>query len=433
MDADTCKRELVIEIPAEVVRRETETVTGQYRRVARIPGFRPGKAPVALVRRHFRENIRDEILQSLVPKYFEDTVKGQKISVIGRPRFADLKFEDDQPLTFKASFEVLPEFELGNYKGLEIAETPAAVTEEDLDQAVKGLQEQAAIFEPVEDRGAEDGDEVLVHYQALSGADGEGVPPKETQEATIRLGDSGTVPAFSENLRGTKAGDKREFDVHYPADYPHPTLTGKTVRYAVEVLSVKKKVVPPADDELAKSVSEFQTLDELRAKLREDLTQRKKRQAEAESKRKLLEQLIDAHPFPVPVVLVEAELDKKMEKVLNQLFVQGVDPRALNVDWGKIREDARAEAEREARASLILEKIAEAEKISVSEEELDDWIRRLASETHEAPAAMKTRLTQEGRLDTLKSTRRAQKALDFIYQNAKIQREGQPTTSAAEG
>jgi trigger factor len=436
VDAETCKRELVIEIPADIVRRETDTVTDQYRRVARIPGFRPGKAPSGLVQKHFRENIRDEILQSLVPKYFEDTVKGQKMSVIGRPQFDELKFEDGQPVTFKATFEILPEFELGNYRGLEVEEEPAAVTEADLEKAIEQFREQAAVFEPVEGRGAEDGDEVFVNYRGLpteTGPESRGAAPVESREATVHLGDRQTVPAFTENLRGAKAGEKREFDAAYPDDYPQKSLAGKTLHYAVEVVSVKKKVVPPADDELAKSVSEFQTLEELKAHLRENLAQRKQRQVEAETKRKLLDRLIDAQAFPVPGVLVEAKLDDKLERMVGQLLTQGMDPRTLGVDWHKIREDSRPDAEREARASLILGEIAKAEKIEVSEDELDELIRNLAAEGHEAPAVMKTRLTREGRLDTLKSTRRAQKALDFIYRNAIIQRKEPTPPAPAEG
>ncbi len=436
MDAETCQRELVIEIPADVVRREAETVTDQYRRVARIRGFRRGKAPASLVRRHFRENIRDEILQSLVPKYFEDTVKGQKMAVVGRPRFGELKYEDDEPLTFKATFEIVPEFELGNYKGLEVEEESATVTEEDLERSVEDLREQAAVFEPIESRAAEDGDEVLVNYRALpepAGLEDQGAAPVELREATIRLGGERTVPAFTENLRGVKAGERREFDAAYPEDYPQKSLAGRTVHYAVEVVSVKKKTVPPADDELAKSVSEFRTLEELKAKLRENLVERKQRQSEAQAKRKLLDKLIDAHPFPVPRVLVEAKLDDKMEKVAGQLLSQGLDPRTLGVDWQKMREDSRGDADREARAGLILEKIAESEKIAVSEEELDELIRDLAADGREPPAAMKTRLTREGGLDRLKSTRRAQKALEWIYQNASLQRKAPTPQAPAEG
>jgi len=246
--------------------------------------------------------------------------------------------------------------------------------------------------------------------------------PIEARDAVVHLGAKGTVAAFTENLRGAKAGEKREFDVSYPEDYPQKSLAGKALRYQVEVQSIKKKVLPPMDDELAKTVSESETLAGLRAKLRESLEKRRTRQVENAAMSKLLETLVGRQPFPVPATLVELQLDHKLEGIATQLIAQGIDPRATQVDWRKIREEARPEAEREVRGSLILERIAEAEKIEVSEEEVDDVIRQMSAERGEAPAALKTRLTREGGLGRIQSTRRNQKALELIYRNAKITR-----------
>jgi trigger factor len=228
------------------------------------------------------------------------------------------------------------------------------------------------------------------------------------------------VEAFTENLRGAKAGEVREFPVTYAADYPQKALAGKTLRYRVEIQSIKKKVVPPADDELAKSVSEFSTLEELRTKLRQDLAENAQRQVEIGSKQKLAEKLLEAHPFPVPELLVETQLDRKMERILGQLLSQGIDPRETQVDWRKIRDDAKPDAEKEVRVALVLTRVADAEKIDLTEEEVDDVIREMAQERRMTAAELKTRLTRDGKLDTLKSTRRNQKALDFVYRNAKI-------------
>jgi trigger factor len=228
------------------------------------------------------------------------------------------------------------------------------------------------------------------------------------------------VPAFTENLRGAKVGEAREFPVTYAADYPKKALAGKTLSYRVEIQSIKRKVVPPADDELAKSVSEFATLEELRAKLRQDLAESAQRQAEIGSKQKLAEKLLEAHQFPVPELLVEIQLDRKLERTLGQLLAQGIDPRETQVDWRKVREEARPDAEKEVRVALVLNRVGDAEKIDLTEEELDDVIREMARERRITPAELKTRLTRDGKLDTLKSTRRNQKALDFIYHNAKI-------------
>ena len=419
MEATTCKKEMVIEIPVDVVQREADSVAGQFAKRARIPGFRPGHAPTSLVRRHFRDDIRSEVAQTLIPRFFQTAVKDQKWEIVGQPRFEDLKFEDDQPLTCKATFEIYPEIELQPYKELEVEEEQAVVTDADVDKAVADLRESAATFEVVTDRPAGDDDHLTLNYRGQDTS----LPtsqPTEAKEAVVHLGGKHTVEAFTENLRGAKAGEVREFPVTYAADYPQKTLAGKTLRYRVEIQSIKKKVVPPADDELAKSVSEFSTLEELRTKLRQDLAENAQRQAEIGSKQKLAEKLLEAHPFPVPEVLVEIQLDRKMERILGQLLSQGIDPRETQVDWKKIREDARPEAEKEVRVALVLSRVADTEKIDLTEEEVDDVIREMARERHMTAAELKTRLTRDGKLDTLKSTRRNQKALDFIYRNAKI-------------
>jgi trigger factor len=412
----------MIEIPLDVVRREAESVITQYARKARVPGFRPGHAPASVVRDRFRDEIRSDVVQALVPKYFEDAVKEQKWSVVGRPRFEDLRFEDDKPLACKATFEIMPEFELQQqYKGLEVEEETPQVTEADVDRAIEGVRQQAATFEVVPDRPAADGDYLTLSHKAYD-TKAPASRPVEVPEDSIELGAERVPPEFNENLRGARPGETREFDVTYPEDYRQKSLAGKTYRYRVEVQSIKHKVVPAADDELAKSVSEFSTLGELRTKLASDLTERAKHKSEMAAQQALVEQLLRLHEFAVPEIMVEAQLERKLERMLRLLFAQGIDPRQTQVDWHKLREDARPDAEKEVRASLLLSKIAEAEGLEVSEEEVDEVIRGMAQEAHEPPATLKTRLTREGELDTLKSTRRNQKAIDFIYRNAKITR-----------
>jgi trigger factor len=417
VDSATCKKELVIEIPPDIVRQEAEAVTAQYRRAARIPGFRPGHAPASLVRRRFDEDIRNEVVQSLLPKYFETAVKDQKMSVVGQPRFIDLKFTEDRPLTCTATFEILPEFELKDYKGLEVSEEPTEVTEADVTEAFRHLQERAATFEVVEDRAAADGDYVIVNYRGHDAA----VPkaePVEARDVMVHLAGEGTVAAFTENLRGAKPGEAREFQVSYSGDYSNKSLAGKTLSYHVEIQGIKKKVVPTLDDEFAKSVSEYKTLEELKAKVSENLAERKRHEVEARAKQKLLEQLVAAHEFPVPQSMVEAQTDAKLERLLGRLLRQGVDPRSVDVDWQKLRQDSRPDAEMDVRGSLILEKVAQAEGVEVSEAEVDEVIRDLAEERKEPPATLKTRLTREGNLFKINQKLRNQKALDLIYKNA---------------
>jgi trigger factor len=424
VEAETCKKELVIEIPVDVVRRETESVTNQYRRLARIPGFRKGHAPASLVQTRFRKDIQSEVVQSLLPKFFETAVKDKNLSVVGQPHFEELKFEDDRPLTVKASFEIYPSFELKEYKGLAADEEPAVVKDEDVDQALEKLRERAATFEVVQNRAAVDDDYLTVTYQGSDTNDAKSLPV-EAREAVVHLGAEGTVAGFTENLRGVKAGEVREFRIPYPADYPQKALAGKTYAYRVEVQAIKKKVMPALNDDLAKTVSEFQTLEGLHQKVRKELQESRDERAQNSTRQKLLEELVKLHEFPVPEALVEAHLDRKLESTLTRLVAQGIDPRTIEIDWRKVREESRPEAEKDVRGGLILDKIAEAEKVEVTDAEVDDFIREMAEERREAPAALKTRLTREGGLDRIKSSRRNQRALEVVYQSAKINRKSE--------
>jgi trigger factor len=415
----SCKKELIIEVPEEAVAREAAKITDQYARMARIPGFRPGRAPRAIVGKRYHEAIREEVVQSLVPKYFEETIRDQNLVIAGEPHFEDLKFEEGQPIRAKATFEVYPEIELKDYKGLEIEEDPAEVTENDIDEAIGRLRQNAATFEVIEDRPAADGDYAMVNYQGedLMDSDSE---PIEAREGLVHLAGKGTVADFTENLRGSRPGDIREFEINYRDDFPSKRLAGRRVRYRVEVQSIKKKVLPPADDELAKSVSDFSTLAELRDSVRQDLQKKKLGTAKESARRKLFEKLVSGYDFAVPEALVEVQLRRKLERAAAGVAAQGIDPRDVQIDWRELREEMRGDAEREVRGNLVLKRIAEVENIEVSEEEIDESVREVAHEVQETPAALKTRLTREDGLAKLKSSRLSQKVLDFIYNNAKI-------------
>ncbi len=425
MESPTCKRELVIEVPPEAIAREAEQITTQYARVARIPGFRPGKAPKAIVGKRFKEEIRGELVQTLVPRYFEDRLKDEKLHLAGEPHFEDLKFEEGQPIRAKATFEVYPDFELKDYKGVEVDLQPATVSDADVDQAIDALRQRNATFEVVEDRPAAESDYVMVNYrgQNVENADAE---PVEAKEGLIQLGGERTVPGFTENLMGARAGDIREFDVEYRDDFPRKSLAGQTVRYRVEVQGIKKKVIPPADDEFAKSVSDFASLGEFRNKVRADLEAQKQKSVENAARQALLEKLVTGYNFPLPDALVEERLRRRLERFAESLAAQGVDPESAQIDWRALRDEVRSDAEKDVRESLVLDAVATAENITVTPEELDETLRDLAEGLREAPAALKTRLTRDGELAKLESSRRNLKALDFIYRNAKI---NQPTTT----
>lgn len=425
MESPTCKRELIIEVPPDAVAKESEQITSQYARVARIPGFRPGKAPRALVGKRYREEIRGEIVQTLIPRYFEDRLREEKLHLAGEPHFDDLKFDEGQPIRAKATFEVYPEFELKDYKGLEVEMPPATVSDADLDQAIDRLRERNATFEVVDDRPAAEGDYVLVNYRGQNVQNAE-AEPIEAKEGLIQLGGERTVPGFTENLTGVRTGETREFDVQYKEDFPRKSLAGQTLRYRVEVQGIKKKAVPPADDEFAKSVSDFPTLGELRDKVRADLEAQKQKSAENAARQALVEKLAASYSFPVPEALVDDRLRRRLERFAQSLAAQGIDPEAAQIDWRALRDEMRTDAEKDVREALVLDAVATAEDITVTPDELDETVRELAEGLRETPAALKSRLTRDGELDKLESSRRNLKALDFIYRNAKI---NQPSTA----
>ncbi|MGH9450383.1 MAG: trigger factor [Terriglobia bacterium] len=425
MEAETCKRELLIQIPYDIVKKESESIAARFARKAHVPGFRPGRVPRDFVLRRFREAIREEVAQQLLPKFFDDAIKEQKLPMVGVPRFEELKFEDEQPLTAKALFEVLPAFELGRYKDLEISEDAAPVTDAEVDQTIERMRADAATFEVVADRAAEDGDVLSVSY---TGHDAKGSHSRilEVKDGVVRLGEEGTLPEFTASLRGVRVGDVREFTVVYAEDFPEAKVAGKTVKFRAEILAVKRKVVPPLDDELAKTLSDTATLEEFRASVRKEMEAVRQQKAEAASKRELLDVLGGRQAFPVPEVLVEESVERRMRSVAGHLYDQGIDPRTAGIDWPKMRVDLREEAAKDVRDALILEKVADEEKIAVTQEEIDDAIRGLAAGGNETPAALKTRLTQSGGLARLQSSRRHQKALDALYRSARIVRPSSP-------
>src|SRR5712692_4514084 len=329
MTETNCLRELDLEIPAEEVQKATERIAREFARIARVPGFRPGKAPVTLIRRRFAEDIKAELLQSLVPEHIEKAVSEQKLMPVTRPQVDKVDLTEGGPLKFRATFEVLPEFELGNYKDLEVEVEALEITDADVEKGLNELRERGATFVPAEGRAIQNGDYAQIKLMGTPIGGGE---PLQAESVLCHVGAEETIEAFNENLRGAKAGEHRRFEVHYPADYPDQKLTGKAYTYAVEILAVKEKKLPELDDEFAKQVSDAKTMDELRAKMRQNMeAARDERQAE-QARDRILAKLIAANEFPVPEALVDHQMDVRLERAARTLVAQGVDPRARPSD-----------------------------------------------------------------------------------------------------
>jgi trigger factor len=413
----SCRRELELEISAEEVSKKMESVAKEFARLAMIPGFRKGKAPVSLIRRRFAEDIKGEVLQTLVPERVEKALAEQKLSPVTQPKVDKLDFNEGQPVKFRAIFEVMPEFELTSYKGLELEMPTMDITEDDVVKASEDMRERAAAFAPVEGRAVQDGD--FAQVKLLGTPEGGGDPLK-ADSVLCHIGAEETMEPFNTNLKGANVGDHKSFDVEYPSDYPDPKLAGKKFHYAVEVLGIKTKKLPELNDDFAKDVSDAKTLDELKAKVREGLEHQRDHKRKELLNEKVLAELVKKHDFPVPESLVEHQMDVRLERVVRSLAAQGVDPRAVNVDWVTMRRRQEDRARDDVKAELIIDRIATAENIDVTEEDLTRELEHAASHSNESAEALRARLTKQGTLDRMKAKLRSDKTLEWLEQSAKI-------------
>lgn len=417
MTEASCRRELELEIAAAEVAKATDKVAKDLARVARVPGFRPGKAPLSLIRRRFAEEIKGEVLQSLVPEHVEKAVAEQKLTPVSQPQVDKLDYSEGGPLKFRAVFEVLPEFQLADYKGLEIEIEEAQLTDETVEKTLEEMRERAASFAPVEGRAAEKDDfvEMKLHGTPAGGGD-----PLQADRVLCHLGAEETLEAFNENLQGVKPGDHKEFEVAYPADYPDAKLAGKTFHYAVDVLGIKTKKLPDLNDEFAKDVSDLKTLEELRADIRKRMEHAVEHRRKEHIREKLLGALVKLHEFPVPQSLVEHQMDMRLERVVRSLASQGVDPRAVNMDWAGLRSRQQEKASDDVKAELIVDRIATEEKIDTTDADVDAELEHLASHSGDSAADLRARLTKQGSLDRMKAKLRSDKTLDWLALNSRI-------------
>jgi trigger factor len=412
---NTCKRELLIEVPADVVRQASDKVALNVQKNARIPGFRPGKAPMTIIKQRFASHIREEVLQDLIPAHFRSTAEEQKLAPVAMPSFEDIHFHDDEPLKFKAVFEILPEFELGEYKGLEVEYVEPEVSESELDRALERWRERDASFEPIEGRPLADGDFADVSFEGFPVA-GKGAPIK-VDDVLIEVGGKDTVPEFTENLRGSEPGQEREFAIEYPGDYHDKRLAGRALKYKVKVHAIKTKKLADLDDDFAKATGEFDTLQELRDDLKARLLQQKRNRRETEAKNKLLEKLTDAHDFPVPEAMVERQIEVRMERLVRQLAQQGMDPEK-SIDWAKWKESSVEPARKEVRAELLLDKIADREGIQATDEEYNEELTYMARTMRQSEDALRARIKREGTEGRVRYRIRNGKAQELLFKNA---------------
>ena len=413
---DGVKREISVEIPAEEVTRETETIVQKYQKVARLPGFRAGHVPASIIRQRFKEDLKSDVVEALVPRYFRKEAEKQGLIPVSQPQVTDLHIHDGEPLRFKASFEIMPEIKVEGYKELRTDHPEIVVKDEEVEEALNSVREQHATFTSVEGRPLAEGDFAQASMDGRPKDTDDKTQPVHMDEVLIEIGGKNTVPEFTGNLRGANAGDEKSFDVSYPEDSNDKRLAGKTFVYTVKVQAIKQKSLPELNDDFAKELGEFTSVDQVRKQIRDNMEAERKHTAEREAKDKLVTELVKRNDFEVPESLIDRQIDLRLERGLRALAAQGMKMEDMKkMDLPRLRAGQRDQAVQDVKSSLLLERIAEMEKIEAGEDEVNHELEALAQQTKQTPEAVRARLTQDGGLDRIRNRIRSEKTLDFLY------------------
>jgi trigger factor len=411
-----CTRELALDIPAEEVSKAYRTVLGNYRKYAKIPGFRNGKVPETVIKRRFSAEIRKEVIDGLLPERFNKAVLDMGVKPVGQPQVTELTVEDGAPLHVKAVFEFVPEFSIDGYQSVVVEKPPVEIAEEEFQHEIEQLRESRATIEPVEeDRSLVDGDWAQITYTGQIAGDAEAAPVAG-EDTLVEIGGKDTMEAFNAALRGARPGQELKAEVIYPADYAEAKLAGQTVAYNVEVKAIKKRTLPDLDDNFAQEIGSYESFAELEASMRKHLANRKRRSVEGETKNRLLAALTERFPFPVPESLVQEQIDTRLDRGLRALAAQGMNTEQMRkLDFARLRAAQRDGASAEVKAGILLDRIAHEENISVSDEELDHELHVAALQSGEPVDALKVRLTEDGGLARIREQLRREKTASLLY------------------
>jgi len=421
-ELEGCKRGLAVEIPGEQVSEEFERSFREYSRHAKIPGFRPGKIPIHIVKRRFGKEVRDEVIGRMVREYSSRALEEKKLRPVDAPVLDEVNYADGSALTFKATFEVRPVLTVSDYRNIPVTVTRRQVNDEMVEAAVRQLAERAAKLELVTGRPVQKGD-YIVGTLTCRFLKGKGKPLAD-EPLLLEAGAEDNHPDFNAAILGADAGTTKTFETTYPDEERAGTLRGCTVCYTLAIKEIKKKVLPNIDDNLAKELGDFQDLSALRERVKSEIEHRARAAEMAEGKDKILSYLVERHPVDVPAALVQAEVDRRLEAIVREMIAQGRDPAKAEVNWAEEREKLVPAATGTVRAMLILEAIAVQEGIEVTEDEVNTWLKEEARRRNVSVSALKERLAQNERLTGLRAQIVREKSLDFAFNGANITHEG---------
>jgi trigger factor len=418
VEESSVRKSLSFEIELEVLEAEVEKRAQGYARKLKLPGFRPGKIPIAVVKARFAQELLQDAAESIVNRVVPEELSGRGLSPVASPEVADLKLAAGQPLSFRAVFEILPIIELPEYRGLPLTPASHDVSDAELESELERLRNEAARYEPVDGRPVREGDHVVVDVSWSEGDDGK---TKRQDGAMLHVGSTEHHPDLNAALVGMTPGDTREVAIAYAADAP-PDLAGKSIHYRLTLKSIKTQILPTLDDEFAKDLGEFDSLEALRADLRRRLEERKRHDAEHASEEALIDALVAKSDFEVPEALIERHMTARTETTARGLALSGVDPTKVGVDWGKYRAAQREKSLRSAKAEILLDEIARRESIDVQPTELEAELARLAERTRTPTETLRRRMQEDGGLASLRARIRTAKTLDLLKANARLTR-----------
>jgi trigger factor len=418
IDLSETRKNLVVEIPSSVVDAEIEKIARDYSKAARIPGFRPGKVPPKVVRQRFRDQILHDVAHGLIPRAVDEALRERGVEPVDTPDIKDVVVEEGQPLKFTATFETVPPSDPGDYAGITLRNRPVTVEDSAVEQALSQLRERAARYEPVEGRGVETGDSVVLDLERTASGD-DGAPQTDKHDSvSVDIGAAANPPGFDDALVGLNAGARKAFDVSYPDDYAIQELAGSTVKYDASVKSIRKRAVPELDDEFAKDLGNFDNLEALRVRVRADLEHEQMHENEREMRGELLSQLASRVTVDVPATLLEREIDRRVEEFVRRLIEQQVDPMRTNINWEEFRDKQRQAATEAVKSALVLDEVARRENIAVSDADVDEEIARYAERGGRTPAAVRARLEKEGGLGRIYAGIRRERTVEFLLSRA---------------
>lgn len=416
-DLTPVKKKLDISVPAEAVSREFKAAYQELRSTASIAGFRKGAAPMNILKARFGGHVQEDVTKKLVESGYSAALSERKLTPVEAPQI-DLKgseLGEGKDFTFTITIEIQPDVEVDGYRGLDLKRDEPSVTDEDIEKGLENLKEAAAQFKEV-DRAAKDGDLVMVDFEAF--LDGEPIKNGKAEGYPCILGEKALLPGFDEALRGASKGADVEADLTFPENYSEATLAGKTSRFKLNVKAVKEKGVPEITEEFAKDMG-CDSVDALRAKVKEEIEKHKKGEAKERLKNQILDKLIDNHPFEVPEALVNRYMGVILNRVVDNMR-QGVmapDDKGLNID--QLKEKYRPAAVRSVKEDIILDAISAKESVAVSPEEVDQSVRGIAAQRGVSYESLMSRIRSEGAMEVIKDGLKHEKVFDIIIESSK--------------